>query len=600
MSTVTAEALALFKVASPQLKGKLYLSASGFLLLSIPNAIGRGMFSALNVPGLELPTDYGPYNAHCTIMTPEEVASVGASNIKERGRDFAFQLGAIREIIPAASSGYSKVWAASVRSAELAKLRRSYGLSSQPVANTRPFHVTIGVRKKHVLNENSTSKTVRTPRKASIASLSNLVGNEGTVHTKAAFMLQELRREGHQGMPGVVAKLFDVSGRHGRTDSRTDARPDRHGRRLYAGELSLGDADGASSEQTKQSYDHGVRADQTAGGVVRRIQHQVHECDKQTGQPGLDCGGRDSNACEKSACGALGADLPREDANTGSLGTGAWDIRHNNPSAAAMRVDCGGGAGASTTAGQPIRQASNNENEKQAATVTLAQTVAHAARKAIEPKSEAQADAGNYQKGHVNCHGLRISIETKKGQRRNPAWPPMAAHYGYIRRTEGKDGDHVDVFLGPDPKSEFVAVVDQINPTTKVFDEHKVIMGVTTLAEARKLYNDSYTPGWKGLGKITPITMHQFKEWLKDGSQNRPLASQMFKMKKAAADDKEESEDEPGIMIIQRTTTVRMVAPEQPRDADGKFEGKKDLVKRMENEFERLLEKFDLTEESKE
>jgi hypothetical protein len=168
----------------------------------------------------------------------------------------------------------------------------------------------------------------------------------------------------------------------------------------------------------------------------------------------------------------------------------------------------------------------------------------------------------------------------------------MAAHYGYIRRTEGKDGDHVDVFIGPDPTSEFVAVVDQIDPKTKKFDEHKVIFGTKTLAEARKLYNDSYEDGWKGLGKITPLTIYQFKEWLKDGVQTRPISTQTFKMKKASDDSKEESDDSPGVLILQRSTTIRMVAPKQPRDEDGKFEEKEDLVRRMEDEFERLLENF--------
>ena len=62
---------------------------------------------------------------------------------------------------------------------------------------------------------------------------------------------------------------------------------------------------------------------------------------------------------------------------------------------------------------------------------------------------EAQAKAGNYRKGHVKLAGLDIAVESPAGSRRKPEWPEMTAHYGYIKRTEGADGDHVDVFLRP-------------------------------------------------------------------------------------------------------------------------------------------------------
>lgn len=179
--------------------------------------------------------------------------------------------------------------------------------------------------------------------------------------------------------------------------------------------------------------------------------------------------------------------------------------------------------------------------------------------------TEAQAEAGNYRKGHVNMHGLNVTIENAKGSTRSGTgadgkkWSTtMNHHYGYIRRTEDLDGDHVDVFLGPTPDAELVYVVDQINPSTKRFDEHKCMLGFLTLKDAKEAYLSNYEKNWKGLGTITPVTMQQFKEWLKDGSQHRPISTQVFDMKKA--DDT--GGEKLGIMLIQKDESIRMVPPE--------------------------------------
>jgi hypothetical protein len=64
--------------------------------------------------------------------------------------------------------------------------------------------------------------------------------------------------------------------------------------------------------------------------------------------------------------------------------------------------------------------------------------------------TEAQKEAGNYRKGHTRISGLDISIENPAGSVRSgqdrsgkPWSVEMGAHYGYIRGTEGRDGDHV-------------------------------------------------------------------------------------------------------------------------------------------------------------
>jgi phospholipid N-methyltransferase len=137
----------------------------------------------------------------------------------------------------------------------------------------------------------------------------------------------------------------------------------------------------------------------------------------------------------------------------------------------------------------------------------------------------AQAEAGNYRKDHIRIHGLDIAIETRKGRSRKPGWPKMACHYGYIKRTEGADGDHVDVMIGPHIDSELVVVVDQVNHKGK-FDEHKCLIGFRTKQAAIDTYRRCYTRGWK-VGPTTAMTVHQFKAWLDKGNQLKPIEKQV-------------------------------------------------------------------------
>lgn len=146
--------------------------------------------------------------------------------------------------------------------------------------------------------------------------------------------------------------------------------------------------------------------------------------------------------------------------------------------------------------------------------------------------SPAQREAGNYRKGKVRLHGLLISIENPKGTRRRPEWKPLAAHYGYINRTEGRDGDHVDVYLGPNLRSELVFVIDQVTESGKRFDEHKAILGCVSKAQAKRLYLANYQPGWK-CGPITAMTIEQFKTWLAKGDTTRRVAEQVSRYNKS-------------------------------------------------------------------
>ena len=151
--------------------------------------------------------------------------------------------------------------------------------------------------------------------------------------------------------------------------------------------------------------------------------------------------------------------------------------------------------------------------------------------------SEAQKEAGNYKKGHVKINGFDVSIEQPAGSVRSgkdasgKEWSQaMNNTYGYIRGTKGVDGDHIDVFLGPDMNSDMVYVVDQVN-TDGSFDEHKVMMGFSSLEDARSAYLSTYEEAWQGLGNITGVALDDFKKWI-DSSIRKTKPFSDYKMTK--------------------------------------------------------------------
>ena len=135
--------------------------------------------------------------------------------------------------------------------------------------------------------------------------------------------------------------------------------------------------------------------------------------------------------------------------------------------------------------------------------------------------SEAQKKAGNYKMGHLHLDGYNITIENPKGSVRRGTdskgneWEnTLNNDYGYIRGTEGVDGDHIDVYLSDNPTEGNVYVIDQVNPETREFDEHKVMYGFNSIDEAREAYLANFSEGWNGLGTITEVTKDEFRKWI--------------------------------------------------------------------------------------
>lgn len=178
---------------------------------------------------------------------------------------------------------------------------------------------------------------------------------------------------------------------------------------------------------------------------------------------------------------------------------------------------------------------------------TVGEKIAQEEAKVEQNPTEAQKEAGNYKKGHVKIDGYDVTIENPKGSvrkgtdRNGQEWSvTMNNTYGYIRGTEGVDGDHIDVFLSDDPTQGDVYVIDQVNENGS-FDEHKVMYGFNSVEEARDAYLANYSPGWQGLGTITEVSKEEFKKWINSSHRKiKPFAE--YK-----SVNKEEAQNEPNV-----------------------------------------------------
>lgn len=157
--------------------------------------------------------------------------------------------------------------------------------------------------------------------------------------------------------------------------------------------------------------------------------------------------------------------------------------------------------------------------------------------------TEAQKEAGNYKKGHVQVGTFDITIEQPQGSVRKGTdangkkWESkMNNTYGYFRGTEGVDGDHIDVFLSNDIdgwNGRKVYVVDQYNPDG-TFDEHKVMLGFNDMDEAKSDYLANYENGWE-YGRridITGVNLEDFEKWIESSKRKTKPFGEYSSVKK--------------------------------------------------------------------
>ena len=174
--------------------------------------------------------------------------------------------------------------------------------------------------------------------------------------------------------------------------------------------------------------------------------------------------------------------------------------------------------------------------------------------------TEAQKKAGNYKKGHLSFGGYDYTVETPKGVTRSgkdeqgkPWSVTMHDTYGYILGKIGVDGDHIDMFINDaadlDTFDGNVYVVDQVNPETGEFDEHKVMFGYPSEEAATEAYLANYSKGWKGLGKVTDVPKATFDKWLESSDRKtKPFAEYAMVQKEQAKFDRDVKEVKPSEM----------------------------------------------------
>lgn len=166
----------------------------------------------------------------------------------------------------------------------------------------------------------------------------------------------------------------------------------------------------------------------------------------------------------------------------------------------------------------------------------LATKIAQAEAETNTEPTERQKEAGNYKKGHVRIGQFDITVENPKGSVRRgvdasgKAWEhTMQNTYGYIRGTEGVDGDHIDVFLTNDIdgwNGRKVYVVDQYNEDG-TFDEHKVMLGFNDEADAQDAYLSNYEKGWEYKHKLvmSSVNLPDFEKWINSSHRKtKPFA----------------------------------------------------------------------------
>lgn len=188
------------------------------------------------------------------------------------------------------------------------------------------------------------------------------------------------------------------------------------------------------------------------------------------------------------------------------------------------------------------------ETKQEKAEKSISARVKEASAEVNTAPTEAQKEAGNYKKGHVQVGAFDITIEQPEGSIRRGTdadgkqWESkMHNTYGYFRGTEGVDGDHIDVFLSNDMdvwNGAQVFVVDQYNPDG-TFDEHKVMLGFNDASDAKNNYLSNYEKGWENGRRIdvSAVNLEDFEKWIASSHRKTKPFSEYKSVK--PADDSE-------------------------------------------------------------
>lgn len=237
------------------------------------------------------------------------------------------------------------------------------------------------------------------------------------------------------------------------------------------------------------------------------------------------------------------------------------------------------------------RKVNDSASEKQgvAAESSLNARVKAAEAEVNTAPTPGQKEAGNYKKGHVQIGTFDVTIEQPVGSVRRgidangKEWATtMQNTYGYIRGTEGVDGDHIDVFLSTDIDAwngRRVVIVDQYNPDGS-FDEHKVMLGFNDKSDAVSAYLANYEKGWEKGRRLVFSTaaLEDFEKWIESSKRKQKPYHEYKIAGKAEVDestpgDSVSADDQPLSLDDMRQLTAEATAAkaaerEQPQSTD--------------------------------
>ena len=145
--------------------------------------------------------------------------------------------------------------------------------------------------------------------------------------------------------------------------------------------------------------------------------------------------------------------------------------------------------------------------------------------------SHAQGEANNIQRGHAVWEGFPITFEAPAGGIRRGVAPDgtpweqsFTAAYGYVRGTEGADGDKIDVYFGPFIDVAVEAyVINELDRDTGKFKQTKSFVGFQTEDEVRAAYLGSSGKTEAQIGDIAAIPVDELKAWWRDGNHKKPF-----------------------------------------------------------------------------
>ena len=246
--------------------------------------------------------------------------------------------------------------------------------------------------------------------------------------------------------------------------------------------------------------------------------------------------------------------------------SGISSIEPNGEPTVSEREDNNSASAKQANGEESLLQPSDSKDEH-----TIQTAVETASAEVNTSPTPAQAEAGNYKKGHVTIGEFDITIENPAGSVRKGVdaygkeWSnTMANTYGYIKGTEGVDGDHIDVFLHSDMdqwNGRKVFVVDQTNRDGS-FDEHKVMLGFNDKDEAMTAYLANYDKTWAnthpGL-RISETNIEDFNKWVQSSHRKtKPFAeySTVSKVVDEAPVKTEPQQPEPSEAPAQPAATI--------------------------------------------